>query len=80
MMWGKVRPVRDSDNRLRCPLEVKRKGRHERCTRLAREWSVSHQGTSLGDVVCCQAHADSFIERGFTVAVIDRRKKKESAA
>lgn len=80
MMWGKVRPVRDSDNRLRCPLEVKRKRRHERCTRLAREWFVSHQGNSLGDVVCCQRHADSFRDRGFTLTAIDRRKKKGIAA
>lgn len=80
MMWGKVRPVKDEDKRTRCPLEVKRRGHYERCSRLARKWATSHQGTNLGEVICCQAHADSLRERGFTVIPIDRRKRQGDAA
>lgn len=78
MMWGKRKPIAKGDERLRCPMEVKRGNQFEKCMRLARTWSVSHRNMEFGGVICCQAHADVLREKGFVVTAVDLRRKKVS--
>ena len=79
MRWGKRKPVAADDKRPRCRQEVRRGSGFEICNRLARTWSVTHQSNDLGELDCCQNHCDALRERGFTLVVVDRRKKKVNA-
>jgi hypothetical protein len=76
MRWGfRPKNISPEDKRARCEASVTRKGKNEKCLRLARLTHVSYCGDVNGDHFLCNNHRAAWEKRGFTVTLVDRRKK-----
>lgn len=79
-MWGKIRPAKADDTRLRCEQIVRREGRRVYCGRLATRFQISkpYRGVdhSFGEITLCSGHTREYTKNRFVLTRIDRRRKK----